>query len=89
MQLFPGSKITSPPSSKQLSILGWIKPDATDEGTVVVSFWYKKNESKNVNSLENWNDENIEQQRAGRKTNIISCKYGNGVNLDYLIRSFQ
>jgi hypothetical protein len=39
IQIFPGSKITTPPVSKQLSILGWIRPDVTAEGTVFVSIF--------------------------------------------------
>jgi hypothetical protein len=45
IQIFPGSKITAPPASKQLSILGWIRPDITDEGTVFVSFNKTRNQS--------------------------------------------
>jgi hypothetical protein len=35
VQLFPASKVTRP-ASKQLSILGWLRPDAPNEGTVLV-----------------------------------------------------
>jgi len=37
IQLFPSSKLSSPPS-KQLTIMGWLRPDAANEGTVLVSF---------------------------------------------------
>jgi hypothetical protein len=37
IQLFPSSKLTSPPS-KQLTIMGWMRPDAANEGTVLVIF---------------------------------------------------
>jgi hypothetical protein len=36
IQLFPSSKVQSP-ASMQVSILGWIRPDATNEGTVLVT----------------------------------------------------
>jgi len=36
IQIFPSSKLTSP-TSKQISILGWIRPDALNEGTVLVN----------------------------------------------------
>jgi hypothetical protein len=35
IQIFPSSKLTSP-LLKQITILGWIRPDSTDEGTVLV-----------------------------------------------------
>ena len=35
IQISPSSKVTAP-ASKQISILGWIRPDAADEGTVLV-----------------------------------------------------
>jgi hypothetical protein len=37
IQMFPWTKV-SPPSTKQLTILGWIRPDAIDEGTVLVLY---------------------------------------------------
>ena len=37
IQIFPSSKMASP-ASKQISILGWIRPDAVDEGTVLVKY---------------------------------------------------
>ena len=36
IQLFPSSKLVTP-SPKQLTILGWIRPDAVNEGTVLVT----------------------------------------------------
>jgi hypothetical protein len=35
IQIFPSSKLASP-SLKQITILGWIRPDSTDEGTILV-----------------------------------------------------
>jgi hypothetical protein len=38
IQILPSSKLTSP-SLKQITILGWIRPDLSDEGTVLVTAW--------------------------------------------------
>ncbi len=38
VQLFPSSKVQSP-ASMQVSILGWIRPDAPNEGTVLVTLY--------------------------------------------------
>jgi hypothetical protein len=35
IQILPSSKLTSP-SLKQITIMGWIRPDSSDEGTVLV-----------------------------------------------------
>jgi hypothetical protein len=37
IQIFPSSKLSTP-TSKQITILGWIRPDALNEGTVLVNY---------------------------------------------------
>ena len=37
IQIFPGSKLAIP-DPKQVTIMGWIRPDAINEGTFIVSY---------------------------------------------------
>ena len=41
IQVFPYSKLSSP-SLKQMTIMGWMRPDAIDEGNVLVSKMCRK-----------------------------------------------
>ena len=42
IQMFPGSKL-GVPDPKQVTIMGWIRPEAVNEGTVIVSVLHCEN----------------------------------------------